>query len=353
MMPRKRVLLIASEVLGNSTASRRFKEVLQAIVGVDLTVLSFSQDDLDRVDLPVFLDKFQALRTYIFLRKKLRSVAHLEFDVVLTITCQPLLALHGLFKHSKIVMWFDALPFHSGGRWVDHLFNLSSRLVYSLAFSRVETLLAMSEWAQKQIPMFGFSSLNRVEICYIGIPLQRWKKRDVNISTNKRIARVISVGNDARRKGLIDFFSYVHKNQIDCSAFEFVVVTNESNSELVSLAKILGIQLINDITHEKLDKLIEVYHGADIFFLPTKADMLPNVLIESAAAGLPIVASDVGAINEVVANGQNGILVSNEDWPGFIQALHHVLLLPKARLSIFLEKFSEVQFRRVILRSLG
>ena len=357
MVPNQRVLLIASEVLGNSTASRRFTEVLQSLAHVDLTVLSFSQDDLDNIRLPTLFGKFQALRTYFFLRTKLRAIAHQPFDVVLAITCQPLLSMHGLFKNSKIAMWFDALPFHSGGRLVDHLFNVASRLVYSWAFRRVDTLLAMSEWAQKQIPLFAFARLSRVEVCYIGIPLQRWRKPSLGLPPdnpiNKRVARVIIVGNDARRKGLIDFFSYVKNKQIDCSAFQFTIVTNEYNPALIGLAKELGITLVNDITHDKLDRLIALYQGADIFFLPTKADMLPNVLIESAAAGLPIVATDVGAINEVVVSGQNGILVGNGDWPGFVQALHHVLLLPRARLPIFLEKFSEEQFRRVILRGLS
>ena len=48
---------------------------------------------------------------------------------------------------------------------------------------------------------------------------------------------------------------------------------------------------------------------SDIFALPTLGDALPTVLIEALAAQIPIVASNVGGVPEIVENNVNGLLV--------------------------------------------
>ena len=50
----------------------------------------------------------------------------------------------------------------------------------------------------------------------------------------------------------------------------------------------------------------------DVGVLSSKSEGLSNTLIEYAALGLPIVATDVGGSHEVVINGKNGFLVKAE-----------------------------------------
>lgn len=49
--------------------------------------------------------------------------------------------------------------------------------------------------------------------------------------------------------------------------------------------------------------------AADIFVLPSLTEGMPMSIIEAMAAGLPIVATEVGGIPEFVLNGKNGIIV--------------------------------------------
>jgi len=68
----------------------------------------------------------------------------------------------------------------------------------------------------------------------------------------------------------------------------------------------------------------------DIFVLPSLYEGLPNALLEAMAACRPVVATQVGGIPEVVADGETGILVPQRD-PGALARAICVLLEHRER----------------------
>ncbi len=69
--------------------------------------------------------------------------------------------------------------------------------------------------------------------------------------------------------------------------------------------------LDGSVTFEGVRGNIPDYLNAfDVFVLPSETEGLPLVLLEAMAAGLPVVASKVGGIPEVIENNLNGLLVS-------------------------------------------
>ena len=59
----------------------------------------------------------------------------------------------------------------------------------------------------------------------------------------------------------------------------------------------------------------------DVVALTSRSEGLPNAMLEAAAAGCPVVATDVGGMREVVLDGVTGLLVPSGDRPALARAL--------------------------------
>jgi glycosyltransferase involved in cell wall biosynthesis len=67
---------------------------------------------------------------------------------------------------------------------------------------------------------------------------------------------------------------------------------------------------------------------ADIFVLPSRSEAFPNGAIEAMAAGLPVVASAVGGLLDLIEPGRTGMLVPPGDAGALAAMLRELLLLP-------------------------
>jgi glycosyltransferase involved in cell wall biosynthesis len=65
----------------------------------------------------------------------------------------------------------------------------------------------------------------------------------------------------------------------------------------------------------------DVLASCDIGVLPSKAEGLPNAILEYMAAGLPVVASRVGGNSELIQDGVTGLLVPAQDSEALAKAL--------------------------------
>jgi glycosyltransferase involved in cell wall biosynthesis len=56
-----------------------------------------------------------------------------------------------------------------------------------------------------------------------------------------------------------------------------------------------------------------VWRAADALVLPSRTEGIPAAAIEAGLAGLPVVATDVGGVSDVVVDGQTGVLVDTAE----------------------------------------
>jgi glycosyltransferase involved in cell wall biosynthesis len=70
------------------------------------------------------------------------------------------------------------------------------------------------------------------------------------------------------------------------------------------------------------------YDAADVLVLASRTEGLPGVLIEAGLRGLPVVATDVGYVRDVVRDGETGVVVPSGDATALADALARVLATP-------------------------
>lgn len=72
---------------------------------------------------------------------------------------------------------------------------------------------------------------------------------------------------------------------------------------------------------QRHDNVLGLLQRADLFVLASRAEGLPLVVLEAMACGIPVVATAVDGIPEVVEHERTGLLVSSEDAQGIAEAI--------------------------------
>ena len=89
-----------------------------------------------------------------------------------------------------------------------------------------------------------------------------------------------------------------------------------------------NVQLLGSMPH---DKVLQKQEEADVFFFPSHSEGCSVALIEAAARGLPMIATDVGANRDIV--GPSGVVVKVGDVDAMTEALEQ-LQSPELRLQM-------------------
>jgi glycosyltransferase involved in cell wall biosynthesis len=82
------------------------------------------------------------------------------------------------------------------------------------------------------------------------------------------------------------------------------------------------------------DEVQELLGDFDLLVAPSRREALSLALIEAAAAGVPVVASRIGGIPEVVLDGETGILVAPQDPASLARAIESLITDPALRMRL-------------------
>ncbi len=205
------------------------------------------------------------------------------------------------------------------GTW-DTVEKLNDLAIGKQTLKMAKKIIVISKATRNYVLSLG-ADPEKVEIIYNGVDLERFKPQ---VDTGKTLRTKLGIPTDAVVAATVR--RLVYKNGID-TLLETAKVTVKANRQLVYLvigkgpdlndvkAKIsqLGIEqnfkLAGFISDEDLPRY---YNAADFFVLPSKSgEGLPLVALEAMACGLPIVATDVGGIREVLEGGYGKVVPPN------------------------------------------
>ncbi|WP_292044067.1 TIGR03088 family PEP-CTERM/XrtA system glycosyltransferase [Massilia sp. UBA6681] len=153
-----------------------------------------------------------------------------------------------------------------------------------------------------------------------------WGPDDIVIGT---VARIQDVKN---HRGLIEAFARLR--ELEPSLRERLRLSIVGDGPLMGAVReqvaSLGLQDVVWLPGARAD-VAALLHGFSLFALPSLAEGTPVSMLEAMACGLPVVASKVGGIPEVVTDGVEGSLVPVQDTEALARTLASYVRDPALR----------------------
>ena len=177
---------------------------------------------------------------------------------------------------------------------------------------------------------------NRLRVCHNSVVAPRTLTTDerqelknrFKISRDERV--MLSVGRLSREKGHADLISAVaHLRDFD-PLLKFKLIIAGEGPEQEHLEQAVRrhdlIERVCFVGH--VHEVAPFYSIADVLALPSHSEGSPNVLLEAMAAGIPIVATNVGGVPEIAVAEENALLVSAHEPQALARSLHRLLKTP-------------------------
>ena len=197
-------------------------------------------------------------------------------------------------------------------------------------------LVAVSDEVRDDLVRLRIAPRDQIETIPLGFDLAPFDGTPADVAERRRAVRAeLGIAPEARVVTLVarlvpikrvDRFLRVATRLVDLEDVRFLVVGDgELQSELHAsdLARSLAPRLV--WTGIRRD-MPSVMAASDVVALSSDNEGTPVSLIEAQAAGVPVVATNVGGMAGAVWDGRSGILVAPNDEGGFADALRRLLL---------------------------
>lgn len=302
---------VLEQTLGHVAHGLNVERALAREPGIQPAVIRVDFSD------PVGLQRLPGLRTWSWrasvtarnaLRERLRVG---PLDAIFIHTQVAALLAAEIMRSVPTVVSLDATPqlFDREGEAYGHRRNpeaveLVKRRLNMRAFASAARLVTWCQWAAYSLVADYGVPLHKVDVIPPGVDLNLFRPSLLGKQSER--VRILFVGGQFERKGGPDLLEAARSLGDD---IELDIVTGGETPAIPAgvLARVhRGLK-------PQSEELVALYRAADIFVLPSRGDCMPQAVIEAIACGLPVVATRVGAIPEMVTDGVNGYLVPARD----------------------------------------
>ena len=225
------------------------------------------------------------------------------------------------------------------------------------AFVRSETgynIRRLAEWTS--------GNTRKIHLTYNGVPLKNYKKAPVAMTPPYKL---LALGRFVGKKGY-DYLISACKILKDAD-FDFQLTLagdGPLKGKLKRLSRRMGLTdrvfFPGFVTYEGIS---ELFHASDLFLMPSivhssgDRDGIPTVIMESLLHRVPVIATDVSGIPELIEDGVTGSLIPQKNSGALARAIvdlakdreQAIRMAEKGRLRVF-EKFSPQKNHADILR---
>jgi glycosyltransferase involved in cell wall biosynthesis len=276
---------------------------------------------------------FAALELFLEARRLPRLLGGRRFDIVHSLLFRANLLARlatPLLGRPTLINAIRVTP-EEEGPWLRRVDRLSSR--------RVTCFLALSATLAKNLEARLSLPPGRVRAIANGVDLA---EADRALAAARPTARrqfgllppeiaIVCVGRLHRQKGLVHLLGAFHTLlQVQPTARLLLAGVGTDRAALSGTVEALRLGHFVRFLGPLADPW-PLLAAADIFALPSLWEGMPNALLEAMAAGLPAVATAVGAVPEMVVDGREALVVPPGDTGALARALAELAASPERR----------------------
>jgi len=195
---------------------------------------------------------------------------------------------------------------------------------------QADAMIATSREVEEELVGYGFSQKRILRIPN-GVDTRFFQPRARAERAGK--LRFLLVGRRQPQKGVDLLLKAIQTLKLSGLEDKFEVRLCGSDSpdyDYRSMAKEFGVTHLVDFLPFQ-GEMRNIYQEAQSFLLPSRGEGLSNALLEAMAMGLPVIATRVSGMPDVVTNEKDGLLIPPESSEALAEAMKRIILDPALR----------------------
>ena len=276
---------------------------------------NFFTERLESLSIPLFPISEESPFDLSTIQKLKRLVAKVQPDLIQTHAVKS----HFLVRLSGIPNSIPWIAFHHGytsTTWRTDLYNELDRWSLRAATQMVTVSHAsLGQLRTKGVPPERVKVIHNAVPTGYGIEMGDSSQIDVLRSTlgipvGQKV--ILSVGRLSREKDQVSLVEAISELRGSFSPYLVILGEGPEHKTILEKTRLLGLTDKVILTGQQ-DDIGPFYSLADVVVISSRSEGSPNVLLEALAAGVPLVATSVGGIPEMVRNGEHALLVPHGD----------------------------------------
>jgi len=188
----------------------------------------------------------------------------------------------------------------------------------------------INKLTQKKVKVIANGSVNGVDMQYFEDGYSENEKQILRAKYDilKDDFVLIYIGRVVKDKGIDELILVFEQLSWEYDNLKLLLVGDfESDLNPISQKSQKLIDTNQNIFHIEFQQDIREYLAiSSLFVLPSYREGLPNVLIEAGSFGLPLVATNINGCNEIIIDGENGVLVDAKDTKSLYGAIERFII---------------------------
>jgi glycosyltransferase involved in cell wall biosynthesis len=229
----------------------------------------------------------------------------------------------GRTKQIPFVVTYHFASMVKGRRLPDMLVRCYEKVLLPRAFCKARAIICASSFVQRSALIAPYSYKSTVITPSVDTVFFRPQLQKV---PGHRVMHVGGLKTGEWHKGLDISLRVIAELKQKYSDVHLTVVGDGDNQACYeTLAEELGIASEVEFTGRLGgETLVSAYQSSDVLIMPSRKEPFGMVLLEAMACGIPVVASAVEGIPDVVDDGEGGFLVEPEDIGGFARRINNL-----------------------------